>query len=235
MLKQKLILEGLNDVHVISNLLTIKKIEIRGYEEVYAYKNQFIGMEKNDDGKVREGKKEALSRLEVAIRSESFDRIGLIVDADFKSNKPALSTWQSISAILSRNGYVNLPQSPNIYGSIIEQEDLPQIGVWIMPDNQNAGYLEHFFEQMIQPNDPFLQEATAITEGYITSKRNRFSETNLQKAKIKTWLAWQREPDKPMGYTLQEYKNETVYNFETPLVERFLNWFKATFDTYETT
>jgi hypothetical protein len=218
--EQKLILEGRNDAHVISNLIDAKNLDITGYEAKARYETEFISTGNSKAG--------ALKALNVAIKSRELDRIGIVIDADSEVENPVAQTWQSILGVLQRNGYQNLPLQPRSSGTIIQQVEMPQIGIWIMPDNVNQGYLEHFFEQLIVQNDPFLLEATQMTEGFISQRRNRFSPVHLQKAKIHTWLAWQADPELPMGKALRK----EFVDLENIRATEFLNWLRTTFETH---
>jgi hypothetical protein len=224
-MQQKLILEGMNDVHVISNLLVAKKLDITGYENKIRYEKEFIS--------VGNGKQKALKALDTAIKSRQLDIIGIVIDADSEGANPVLQTWQSILGILQRNGYQNLPTQPHSSGTIIQQNGKARIGVWLMPDNINEGYLEHFFGQLIVENDPFLIEATQITEGFIAANRHRFSPIHLQKATIRTWLAWQKDPELSMGLALRDYSQMGFIDLENDLANRFYTWLTSTFDTHQ--
>jgi hypothetical protein len=222
-MKQKLILEGTNDLHVISNLLVAKNLDITGYEDDERYRKSFIG--------IGNGKKGALKALKVALKTEELDRIGVVIDADFsETSNPVDDTWQSISRILTANGYQNVPNQPNSSGTIVQEDGKAQVGIWIMPDNLNQGYLEHFFEQLIVENDAFLIEAHQITEGFIAAERHRFSPVHLQKAKINTWLAWQKSPELSMGLALRDYSQMGFINLENAVSNQFFNWLNLTFD-----
>lgn len=220
---QNLIIEGDNDIHLITRVCLVKGITaIRGYENEAQYKNQFVT---NAGGKDRVRKE---LRLALKKNNESINNIGVVIDADFETENPAIDTWLSIRHILSEFGYKNLPKKPNPQGTIIVQEDKAKIGVWIMPNNVDAGYLEHFFQDLILEKDEFLLEAAHITEGFISSKRNRFSQTALQKAKVHTWLSWQEKPELPMGFALKEY--DGLFNLDKEIVQHFFDWFKNTFE-----
>ncbi len=223
-MEQILILEGRNDAHVISNLLVAKNLDIKGYEAKARYETEFIS--------IGNSKRGALKILKAASKSEQYGRIGIVIDADSEVENSAVQTWQSILGILQRNGYQNLPTQPNPLGTIIQQEEMPQIGIWIMPNNVNQGYLEHFFEQLIVENDPFLLEATQITEGFISREINRFSPIHLQKAKIRTWLAWQQDPELSMGLALRDYSRMGFINLENNISNQFFNWLNLTFDMH---
>ncbi|MBL7816480.1 MAG: hypothetical protein JNL70_15785 [Saprospiraceae bacterium] len=230
-MKQKLIVEGHNDILVISHLLMAKNLRITGYNTKERYEKEFVSIgtgKSNNDG----GKENALKAFKAALKTEELDRIGLVVDADSETANPAIDTWRSIRNILQQNGYQNLPAEPNPSGTIIAETDKALIGVWIMPNNDSEGYLEHFFEGLINPNDEFLEEARRITEGFVSDERNRFSPTHQQKAKIRTWLAWQDDPESPMGLALRDYPRLGYMSLDTPLVESFYDWLQLCFDTY---
>ena len=224
-MKQKLIVEGHNDILVISHLLLAKRLRIKGYDNKVRYEKELVS--------IGEGKQGTLRTLKGALKTDEFDRVGVVIDADSETENPALDTWRSVKGILQQNGYENLPNQPNPIGTIIQQEGKAQVGVWIMPNNLDEGYLEHFFEQLIDAEDAFLLEATQITEGFISQERNRFHPVHLQKAKIRTWLAWQNGPELPMGLALRDYPPLGFMSLNAPLLELFFDWLKQTFDTFE--
>lgn len=224
-MKQKLIVEGHNDILVISHLLLSKNIKIRGYEEKQRYEKELVS--------IGNSKRGALNALKVALKTEEIERIGLIIDADSNTTNPALDTWRSVRGCLQQNGYQNLPNEPNPNGTIVQEEGKSQVGVWIMPDNTHEGYLEHFFERLIETEDELLLEATQVTERLVAERRNRFSPIHLQKAKIRTWLVWQNDPESPMGLALRDYPPLGFMNLETPFLEQFFNWLRQSFDTIE--
>lgn len=86
-------------------------------------------------------------------------------------------------------------------------------------------------QQLINSQDEFLGEAAAITEGFVRANRNRFSAIHLQKAKINTWLAWQDNPELPMGLALRNYPRYIL--LESPLSNQFIAWLRLTFDMKE--
>ena len=224
-MNQQLIVEGKTDIHVVSNLIVAKSLTINGYESKRRYESEFVS--------IGGSKQNALKQLDIALKKEQVERLGIIIDADSETENPAIDTWRSVANILRQNGYQNVPDRPHTGGTIVNQEDKPQVGVWIMPNNQEQGYLEHFFEQLIDHQDEFLSEATAITEGFVQANRNRFSAIHLQKAKIKTWLAWQNDPELPMGLALRDYARLGYISLDTPLSNQFIVWLQLTFDMKE--
>ena len=151
-----------------------------------------------------------------------------MIDADSETANPAIDTWISIKNILAEFGYKNLIDIPNPAGTIVSQDNLPKIGVWIMPNNSKEGYLEHFFQELIIENDELWVEANNVSERLVAEGRNRFSEIALQKAKVHTWLSWQEKPELPMGLALKDYNS--LFNLEIELVQNFYDWFTKTFN-----
>jgi hypothetical protein len=91
-----------------------------------------------------------------ALKSTDITNIGLIVDADFKGVD---NRFQEILSVLS-NHFKTKIEKKTLYteGGIFEIDGV-KIGIWIMPNNQDNGYLEHFIESMIENEDVILNEA----------------------------------------------------------------------------
>ena len=125
------------------------------------------------------------------------DAIGVVIDADTDIS----ARWQSIRDRITDFGYQNVPDQPDLDGTILDPPAgsyLPRLGVWIMPNNQTSGILEDFLHFLVpQPNilfDHAKASVAAIPEG-----ERRFKQLAEPKAVIHTWLAWQEEPRRPFG------------------------------------
>ncbi len=220
---QKLIVEGDNDIHVITRFCLQKGVKnIVGYENETEYKLQFVY---NAGGK---GKAKKGLRIILEQEDKELKNIGIVLDADFQTENPCLDTWLSLRNILSEYGYANLPNIPQIGGTIINQENKPKIGIWIMPNNLNGGYLEHFYEHLLIENDELWIEASHKIESLIAENRNRFSLVAKQKAKVHTWLSWQQKPELAMGLSIKEY--EVYFDLNKEISQSFFDWFINTFD-----
>jgi hypothetical protein len=220
---QKIIVEGDTDIHFITHLCIQKGVKpVKGYENKTKYINEFVTIA-GDKGKLK-------TKLGLILKNPNADiqNLGLVIDADSKTSESAVSTWQSIKSILEKSGYDKLPLKPDTQGTIIEKEGRPKIGIWIMPDNISNGYLEDFYGKMIHANDEFWLKSSLITEQFVQDKINRFREIDLQKTKVHTWLAWQDNPELPLGLSVKA--NAKYINFDLPLVDDFVDWFKNTFD-----
>ena len=129
--------------------------------------------------------------------SEEGDVVGVVLDADTNLS----SRWSSVRDRIRLVGYENVPIYPNSDGTILGPPDgtlLPRFGIWIMPDNKTIGILEDFLRFLVpQPNKLFEHVNKSIAE--IPSDERRFKPLDEPKAVIHTWLAWQKDPGKPLG------------------------------------
>ena len=88
---QKLIVEGDNDIHLISHICLLKNIDhVVGYEEPVKYKNKFVTK--------AGGKEEVKRELKLLLKKgdESITNIGVVLDADSETKNPALDTWYQL-------------------------------------------------------------------------------------------------------------------------------------------
>jgi len=134
-MEQRLIVEG-NDAIVLSNIFQKRKINPpKGYRNAKKFKDEFV--------KVAGG----IDRIEIALieelQSPDVTNIGIIVDANTVGVESRFSMLKNIieetlnitfptEAIFTKDGF-GFQLLDNLY-----------LGIWIMPDNQNNGYLEHF-------------------------------------------------------------------------------------------
>ncbi len=136
--------------------------------------------------------------IELKIQDEErIERIGIMVDADTDVH----TRWRELHRVLNRSGYVNIPQSPAASGTLITQDDLPAIGVWIMPNNIIPGELEHFIEFLVPQRltNTLRQYARKVVDEVPV---RHFNEQDTMKAYIHSWLAWQKSPGRPMGWAI---------------------------------
>ena len=67
----------------------------------------------------------------------------------------------------------------------------PRVGMWLMPNNQTAGELENFIEQLIPAGDPVWPRAQNYIDSIPATDR-RFKK--ILRAKIHAWLAAREQP-----------------------------------------
>jgi len=218
---QRLIVEGINDAIVIAEYWQSCGLkDVKGHEG----KDEF-----KEFAKPSNSKDQLKKDLKLILKGDLSDieSIGVVVDAD----QSPLSTWQSIKRILEASGYTNLASTPAAEGVIISQPLRPKIGVWIMPDNQNPGYLEHFFQTLIKADDSLQLPVNTAIQALYDQNIVRFPDIRKQKAFVHTWLSWQEMPGEPMGRTLKGKAG--FFDLGQPNAQAFLAWSKQVFQFTE--
>lgn len=174
-----LLAEGQNDCHVIASLCQFHHVL------------ENFGL--HDCG----SDEQALKRLSALISgADPKEVIGLVLDAD---NPNIQSKWESVKGRLTKLGYL-LPAHPDINGTIIEMENMPKVGIWLMPDNKIDGMLEDFCRTLASDDSiDFAQDCVkkAQDKGFAS-----FKQVHLSKSTIHTFLAWQNEPGMPLGQAI---------------------------------
>ena len=129
---QQLLVEGKNDFHVISALCQRYNIP----------ENFSIERPSEED---TEGIEALLSGLTARLKNPQIKTLGIVADAD----RNVQFRWQSICDRLKKVGYQNIPDTPPLEGWMNQEEELPKIGIWLMPDNRSPGMLEDFARSLI--------------------------------------------------------------------------------------
>lgn len=212
-----LLVEGSDDRHVFKSLLGYHHVAcvFRGQPEYDQIPLELIEIID------REGIDRLLETLEVVLIASGERRVGIVVDAD----TDLAARWQSLRNKLIEFGYNTVPMNAGHEGTILQQEGLPIVGIWIMPDNLVAGRLEDFLRFLIPSNDLLWPMAENIVEQVIVTDR-RFPEEHKSKALIHTWLAWQRKPGRPMGIAITaRYLDPTA-----PHAQQLINWLRRLFE-----
>lgn len=197
-----LLVEGNDDEHVLYSLLTHHQIPER-----FKIRN-------------KQGIDKLLESLDVELKRSGLDRLGIIVDADI--DLPA--RWQSLRSILSASGY-NVPLTPGLNGTIIKQVDQPTVGVWVMPNNNLPGMLEDFASFLI-PSDDILWPLSDSVVQQVVAQERRFPESHLMKARIHSWLAWQKEPGMPLGLAI----TSRYLDADASHAQQLVAWIRQLFD-----
>jgi hypothetical protein len=156
------------------------------------------GLPHLDEVKRLEGVDRLLEHFSVRLKaSEDGEIVGLVIDADTDLD----ARWRSLRERLILREYENVPQNPASDGTILDPPPgklLPRVGIWIMPDNRTNGILEDFLSFLI-PDESQLFEHVKSSVAAIPEDERRFDQATEPKAIIHTWLAWQKDPGKPLG------------------------------------
>lgn len=200
--RKVLLVEGKNDLYVVTNLCEATGLP----DQAFRIKD-------------KEGYNKLKSDLEVELDASDLQCLGILVDADLD----VAQRWAELRPHLLDAGY-DAPRSPDPSGIVLQQPLKPDVGVWIMPNNQLPGRLEDFIAYLVPESDGLWLRARACLES-IPHHQRRFPAEHFSKAQIYTWLAWQEEPGKPFGQAITaKYLQPTA-----PQVMQFVDWLKRLF------
>jgi hypothetical protein len=162
-----------------------------------------------------------LARLSIHLKpGTDIERFGVVVDADADIR----ARWQQIKRILTRAGYGSVPEDPDPAGTVIEQEDLPRVGIWVMPDNILPGMLEDYLCFLVPAGDALFDRACRCVDE-IPAEERRFAQIHLVKSLIHTWLAWQDDPGSPLGQAI----TKRYFESEGQHIQELLAWLTRLF------
>jgi hypothetical protein len=200
--RQKLLVEGPNDLHVVGNI----------WKDISQTTTPYIVS--------TDGFTNLLPQIPVRLK-EGNEVLGVIVDADLVSFE---DRWKQVKHRFEESGY-KLPSLPPIDGIVVEQTGLTKIGIWIMPNNQSLGKIEDFLQHLVPVDDALLVEAEGILDSIESQAKNLYAEKDRPKALMHTWLAWQKTPGMPYGQAITAKALTT----DSELCQRFIDWLKRLF------
>jgi hypothetical protein len=203
--KKVLLVEGKNDCHVVLALCEYNALP----------ENFGIYQCENDIG--------ILKRLNALIvQPNPPESIGIIIDAD---EPDVARRWQQIQQKIKNHEYT-FPESPKVNGTIIsDNSGKPNLGIWLMPNNQNPGMLEDFLIEMADQNSILI--ATQCVETAKAEGLSTFKDIHFSKALIHTYLAWQDEPGRPLGQSITAHSLKP----DTQIANIFVDWLKELFNS----
>lgn len=210
---KRLLVEGKYDSHVVRNLLRSNSFQIDNEATGQRHVSDAIALTAED------GIDPLLTILGNYMRRGELLHLGIVVDAD----QDVDSRWQQIKHRIQTVGEVEIPHYPSSTGVLMVVDRFTQpplrLGIWLMPDNQNSGFLEHFVSEMIPEDDPLWPRVVNCV-AQIPKDQQRFSTIHTRKAELHTWLAWQEAPGKPMGQAL----TFRYLDAQAPIAQRFVAW-----------
>ena len=169
--------------------------------------------------------KNSINELIESISAEivtSKDTIGILVDAD----ENLQSRWEAIKYRLSKK--YSIPNNFPVEGLIIEDNN-KKVGVWIMPNNELKGMLEDFIAMLVPKNDALMPVVDSTLTYLEAQKLNLYKQIHKPKTKIRTWLAWQEDPETSMGTAISKHILET----DQSICQKFVEWLTKLFETNE--
>jgi len=156
----------------------------------------------------------------LSVAAKSYKRLGIVIDADLDPK----ARWNEVRHRLDTVG-IKLPEVANAGGEVVTGlVDNWRVGVWLMPDNSQAGTLETFLSRLVPHGDQCWLHAEASAK---EAKRlgAKYPDKYFSKAHIHTWLSWQEVPGQPFGTAI----TSACFRTDTPDAIAFVGWFKRLF------
>lgn len=204
----QLLVEGKNDQHVVWALCQQHQVA-----ETFS-----VELPSKEEGG---GIDPLLASIPVRLKISGLQALGIVVDAD----QNLQGRWDAVRHRLAQAGYENIPVRPNNDGVILIQPERPKAGVWLMPDNELPGMLEHFVAHLIPDNDLLSPEVEDFLHKIEQAGINRYISAHHPKAFIHSWLACQANPGQPMGQAI----TAQVLLHDKPLAVAFVDWLTRLF------
>lgn len=156
-------------------------------------------------------------------RDGRLTHLGLVIDADYceNSSQGFASSLSQIAAVLTPLGFHRTRKEDG--GIAFGQAGYPSISVWIMPNNHSDGLLEDWVGSIVSDNDRKLFADACNTVDQLSDKR--FQAFHLSKAKVATWLAWQRIPGQPLASVI----GNQLFDPSSIGFRLLKEWIKSTF------
>ena len=142
--------------------------------------------------------------------------VGIALDA----NDDLASRWDAVVGRL-RQANIESPNSPYLSGTIIPGK--PQVGIWLMPNNQLSGELEDFVETMIPEGDPVWPMSKRYIDAIPNADR-KFAAGKILRAKLYAWLATREAPNR-MGLAI----GAGDLRADNELSSAFVDWIRRLF------
>jgi len=214
--KRVLLVEGPDDWHAFNHLI---------HESTGAFPDYELGYCDNDDGvlDVLSGMTEASTKTQMIL--------GAVLDADqcmiesagdegirarIRSLQGRLGKFYAVPEKFPDKGLILAPTQG------LDQDRLPVLGIWLMPDNVRDGIFEDLLRAAMAP----------ASEKYISNVVDRaakdgmtgFREVERPKAIVKTHIAWQDPNKKNLGEAIGAHFDNLI-----PACRSFLNWLNLLF------
>lgn len=191
-MQQKLIVEG-NDAIVLANILKKKGIPApKGYKQPAHFKDNFV--------KPANGNSNIQFVLKEQLDSNEVERIGVIVDANSVGPENRFNSLINFIQKETKEDLANVKLTPEGFHYKLKDERV--IGIWVMPNNENNGYLENFVSSLIEESNETWQFANEKVNELLKTGFCNFNE--IKNKKLLYILIW-------LG------KNHLVYQWEQQL------------------
>lgn len=178
--------------------------------------------------RVAGSREELLAGVSTAVSLSNGRSVGFVLDA----NSSLQDRWNAMASRLRKLG-LEMPDAIPPGGFVGESAAYhARVGVWLMPDNERDGALEHFLETLVAESDPLIEHARGATlQAKDLGARFADNDNAHRKAVLHAWLAWQENPGLPYGSAIRA----RYFRHDSPVAGRFVAWFREVFDAHEAT
>lgn len=215
-MKKELWVEGNDDLHVVIHFLKQRGVD-------WPSKNRPVEVED------LKGITEKLDEIKAKIgtHAKSCDRFGIMLDADVDAGHRWSRLRQLIIEKVDGLSAEQVPEQLPSTGWVFEYMSDKWIGVWLMPDNREAGTLEDFLAKLIPgyPDNTLWQYACDCSKDALKNHEALFAEKDTKKASLRTFLAWQEQPGLPPGEAL----NRKIFHADKKIADAFFSWLNQLF------
>jgi hypothetical protein len=207
--KNVLLVEGQDEKRTIPELIELNGVDWGSGKNTIVHIKDYEGYENI----IKPGS------ISTELKADGIEALGILLDAD----EYPLDRWIAIrNACRNSNAISNIPDELPQAGLIIEADNEVRVGIWIMPDNKLPGMLETFLGYLLPTDNSTLWEFAESTINLAKEQGAPFTEYHREKARIYSWLAWQ----KPPGRQLHQAIKERILDPQHPEAQRFVNWFR---------
>ena len=167
-----------------------------------------------------------LKSIAPEIKAPGRRAVGIVVDADEDLD----ARWMSVARRLEQADIAI--GDPDPAGTIVPgTRTSPDVGIWVMPNNQSPGEIEDFIRTMIPADDPVWPLSERYIDG-IPPEHRAFRPRKVLRAKVHAWLAARRRP-RPMGIAIAAEDLDSTGEICTLFVAWLLRLFEGRLDDLE--
>jgi hypothetical protein len=157
--------------------------------------------------------------ISTELKADGIEVLGILLDADEQPQ----DRWIAIrNACRNSKSVSKIPEELPEEGLIIEADNGVRVGIWIMPDNKLPGMLETFLGYLLPADTSSLWNFAGETIDLAKEQGAPFTDYHRDKARIYSWLAWQ----KPPGRQLHQAIKERILDPQHPESQQFVSWFR---------
>lgn len=158
-----------------------------------------------------------LERIEAEVDAPGRTHLGFVIDADDDPDE----RWAALKGKLQ---LASISTGDLSTDGLRVRGTMPKaVGVWMMPDNEQAGELEDFLREMI-PQADLLWPVTEACIKEIMKVDRRFATGEQLRAEIHSWLAVQDRPGMP-GPAIKS----GLLSIDGDLAQRYGRWMERIF------